>query len=30
IKRLKGMTHLTVGAGDKITIKTPGGGGWGK
>ncbi|MCX8491459.1 MAG: hydantoinase B/oxoprolinase family protein [Cyclobacteriaceae bacterium] len=30
ITPLKGMVHLTVNAGDKITIKTPGGGGWGK
>jgi 5-oxoprolinase (ATP-hydrolysing) len=30
ITQLKGMAHLTVTAGDRITIKTPGGGGWGK
>jgi len=30
ITQLKGMAQLTVKAGEKITIKTPGGGGWGK
>ena len=30
ITHLKGMAQLTVKAGEKITIKTPGGGGWGK
>ena len=30
ITRLNGMDGLTVKAGDKIVIKTPGGGGWGK
>jgi len=30
ITQLKGMAQLTVKAGEKITIKTPGGGGWGE
>jgi 5-oxoprolinase (ATP-hydrolysing) len=30
ITKLKGMAQLTVKAGEKITIKTPGGGGWGE
>ena len=29
-KKLKGMDSLSVNPGDKIIIKTPGGGGWGK